>query len=167
MKDKDLKKISRQDLLEMLVAEKEKNSDLQKRLDVTNEKLYQSGQQLFGLESKLKEKEQEIAELKSRATLSTNAVVRTVNPQNASQELNDIFENAQRSADQYQQFIRNMTDQECERKLKSADEYAQKLVKNKEEFFASVQKYIGLLNDDFPEFRELMAETVKKNEENG
>ena len=111
MEDKELRKLSRSELLEMLIATTKENEELHQQLEAQTEEL--------------NEKKLTISKAGSIAE--------------ASLQLNGVFQAAEDAAEQYLYNIKNC-DQICDTKISEAEEQAEKILKEAEEKAASLEE---------------------------
>lgn len=93
MADRDLKRLSRSELLELLVAQSRENDRLQKRITELEARLFARG-----------------IELKEAGSIAEAAL-----------RLNGVFEAAQKAADQYVENVRLQAEQAAQAGLPAAD----------------------------------------------
>lgn len=143
MTDKELKRLSRLELLEMLVSQIEENKDLQKKLDEANEKLRN--------QDIIKEKAGSIAE--------------------AALQLNEVFNAADKAASQYLENIRRINENQeaaCEKIIADAQNRAEEIIQQAEETARvreqQADEYCSKLSEE-QEFAQVIEETLVEDEE--
>ena len=162
MTDKELKKLSRMELLELLVAQAKETERLQAQLDEAN--------------AKLASRAIEIDEAGSIAE--------------ASLKLNGVFTAAEAAAAQYLENIKNLSGQQeavcrkmeaeceakckamqqeaeayCEKERQAAEEYCKKEKQAAEEYWSTVSRRLRAFLDEHQGLREMMAEVEDEHEE--
>ena len=110
MTDKDLRKLSRAELLEMLLAQ---------------------SKEIENLQAQIKESQEQLAEMKRQSEDRKIALDEAGSIAQAALQLNGIFEVAQRAADQYLDNVRELTERQeeiCARKESESQEIADRIL---------------------------------------
>lgn len=110
MTDRDLRKLSRAELLEMLLAQ---------------------SKEIENLQAQIKESQEQLAEMKKKFEDRKIALDEAGSIAQAALQLNGIFEVAQRAADQYLDNVRELTDRQeeiCARKEAESQEIADRIL---------------------------------------
>lgn len=112
MTDKELQKLGRRELLQLLLQQAKESERLGRQLAESEERLHQLEETYERLRGRLDNKDAQIRELK--ATLRSEREKREIDMEDvgsiaeAALKLNGVFEAAQRAADQYLQSIRSL-----------------------------------------------------------
>ena len=112
MTEKELHKLKRHDLLQIMLTQSEEVENLSKQLEETESELHQVEEGYERLRKRLDLKDEQIAEL--RQTLEKERSQRKIELDEAGSiaeaalRLNDVFETAQKAADQYLYNIQHM-----------------------------------------------------------
>ena len=120
MANKELRKLNRKELLQMLLVQCEETERMQKETEKVNAAMAAMEESYERLKEKLNEKDAKIAEL--QRTIEDMKMMREIeiaeagSIAEASLRLNGIFEAAQRCADQYLENVRKL----CEREKQAA-----------------------------------------------
>lgn len=143
MTDKELRRLSRLELLDMLISQTQENEKLQKQLADANEKLRNR--------EIVKEKAGSIAE--------------------AALHLNEVFAAADKAAEQYLENIKNISENQeaaCEKVIAEAQKRAEEIIKQAEETAKAreeqADKYCAKLSEE-QEFARVIEATLEEKEE--